>query len=526
MKEYTPVNYEQPLGSYTNNQPFRFWCQKVLPLVYDDSLSYYELLCKVVDYLNKQGEAINNITENTTSLNTAFNELKSYVDNYFTNLDVQTEINNKLDQMVNDGTLQQLLIGVFVRSEEDFNIPNNSYTLINNITITKPIEAFKQGVFLNLNGYTITLSDDYDENYDYIFTYDDSNFTSGQKKLFNGRINMNNQKAYVIKSGLTWRTKILDLLVVNMYYGFWGYIGTPRGAEVSILRLTLYHGLNDSEDYGLTARFGDSVIQECYVVFFKKGIRNFGYSNFYNYCHVWGFPKTTANEYDDRHIMNMGFITYVNNVSFTGCYADTIEPIDITQPASYTNGGVGFLCIAGDITILNCNILVHRQTNNDNHVGIYLYNTSPSSGLPNYEYNVKIETCYITTKSGDYFKCVPLIDEAGTANVLNCFNRNYTSRIGDLEIGFPVHHEPRKGYLHPFQDSSGNPVFTVSDRYYGYLPPLYNFTAASAEILLNKLRSIKNALVSYDLPLFGLTTDGRLFVYNYTTDSLLQISTL
>lgn len=29
-----------------------FWCQKVLPLVYDDSLSYYELLCKVVDYIN------------------------------------------------------------------------------------------------------------------------------------------------------------------------------------------------------------------------------------------------------------------------------------------------------------------------------------------------------------------------------------------------------------------------------------------------------------------------------------------
>lgn len=31
---------------------FRFWCQKVLPLVYEDSLSYYEVLCKVVNYLN------------------------------------------------------------------------------------------------------------------------------------------------------------------------------------------------------------------------------------------------------------------------------------------------------------------------------------------------------------------------------------------------------------------------------------------------------------------------------------------
>lgn len=32
---------------------FRFWCQKVLPLVYEKSLSYYEILCKVVDYINK-----------------------------------------------------------------------------------------------------------------------------------------------------------------------------------------------------------------------------------------------------------------------------------------------------------------------------------------------------------------------------------------------------------------------------------------------------------------------------------------
>ena len=32
-------------------KPFRFWVQTALPLVYDDSLSYYELLCKVIDYI-------------------------------------------------------------------------------------------------------------------------------------------------------------------------------------------------------------------------------------------------------------------------------------------------------------------------------------------------------------------------------------------------------------------------------------------------------------------------------------------
>ena len=34
-------------------KPLHFWCQKVLPLVYDESLSYYEVLCKVREKLNE-----------------------------------------------------------------------------------------------------------------------------------------------------------------------------------------------------------------------------------------------------------------------------------------------------------------------------------------------------------------------------------------------------------------------------------------------------------------------------------------
>lgn len=49
---------------------FRFWCQKVLPLVYDESLSYYEILCKVVDY-------INNLIEQDKVFGTELDELQS-----------------------------------------------------------------------------------------------------------------------------------------------------------------------------------------------------------------------------------------------------------------------------------------------------------------------------------------------------------------------------------------------------------------------------------------------------------------
>lgn len=102
------VNFTPTLNVYTDLTPFRYWCQKVLPLVYDDSLSYYELLCKVVDYLNKTMEDVNLSIDDVSKLHTAYEELQAYVNNYFDNLDVQEEINNKLDELVQNGTIEEI----------------------------------------------------------------------------------------------------------------------------------------------------------------------------------------------------------------------------------------------------------------------------------------------------------------------------------------------------------------------------------------------------------------------------------
>lgn len=40
-----------------------FWCQKVLPLVYDESLSYYEVLCKLIHFINQLIDAINEMVD-------------------------------------------------------------------------------------------------------------------------------------------------------------------------------------------------------------------------------------------------------------------------------------------------------------------------------------------------------------------------------------------------------------------------------------------------------------------------------
>ena len=86
---------------------FRFWCQKVLPTIYDDSLSYYELLCKVA-------KSVDDVIENTSGLVEEFNALKEYVDHYFDTTDFQAMVDAKLDEMAENGTLDELLVGLIV----------------------------------------------------------------------------------------------------------------------------------------------------------------------------------------------------------------------------------------------------------------------------------------------------------------------------------------------------------------------------------------------------------------------------
>lgn len=81
------ANFIPSLNGYTGQGAFRFWCQKVLPLVYDDSLSYYELLNKVVEYLN-------NVITDVSTMGGNIDELKEAV------ADIQALNANVLDDLV------------------------------------------------------------------------------------------------------------------------------------------------------------------------------------------------------------------------------------------------------------------------------------------------------------------------------------------------------------------------------------------------------------------------------------------
>lgn len=93
----------------TKDTKLRFWCQKVLPLVYDDSLSYYELLNKVVLHLNQHTEDINELID-------------------FYN-DFTDDVEEIIRQMIDDGDFNEIIVdtlGSIVAKEYD---PTKSYII-------------------------------------------------------------------------------------------------------------------------------------------------------------------------------------------------------------------------------------------------------------------------------------------------------------------------------------------------------------------------------------------------------------
>ena len=72
-------------------QPLRFITRAVLPLVYDESLSYYEFLCKVLDKLNIVITNSNTQSEAIKALNTELNSKEDAANKTQTISDSSTE---------------------------------------------------------------------------------------------------------------------------------------------------------------------------------------------------------------------------------------------------------------------------------------------------------------------------------------------------------------------------------------------------------------------------------------------------
>lgn len=91
--------------------PFKMQVLTNFPYIEEDfdALTNYELLCKVVEYSKVTINNVNNLDADFNDLYSAYSELLAYVNNYFDSENFQELINNKLDEMAQDGTLGEII---------------------------------------------------------------------------------------------------------------------------------------------------------------------------------------------------------------------------------------------------------------------------------------------------------------------------------------------------------------------------------------------------------------------------------
>ena len=84
--------------------PFKWYVLENFPFIEADfdAITNWQLLCKL-------GEEINKIIPKVNLTGQQVEDLTNYVNNYFDNLDVQEEINNKLDEMAESGELADII---------------------------------------------------------------------------------------------------------------------------------------------------------------------------------------------------------------------------------------------------------------------------------------------------------------------------------------------------------------------------------------------------------------------------------
>ena len=136
-----------------------------IPTSYLISISYEEQLLWLCNFLKKEViPAINNNAEAVKEVQELYKELKSYVDNYFENLDVQEEINNKLDEMAESGQLTDIIAQYLnlagVRGDNTVNDMKDATNLVNgSFARTYGLNTYNDGKGEFYKIRTITSSD-------------------------------------------------------------------------------------------------------------------------------------------------------------------------------------------------------------------------------------------------------------------------------------------------------------------------------------------------------------------------------
>ena len=273
---------------------------------YVQGMSDYEIICSILQKLNEVVHSFNSLDEAVTELSNKFDSLKSFVDNYFDNLDVQDEIDNKIEEMLQDGVFNQVIansMGTAWVNAIGYGFVGDGET-VNDSVINEYINNssenplyFPKGVYLfsssiNFpNGATLILDpnatlklNSLDSHIDYFIgfrvgsTASDYSYNSG---VFGGTVDANYSARSIVAFNKCISGKVQNCTLKNsLKYGIresFTAVSAPPDGYISVSDVTIENdgGIDDSPPTGTIGIYSngfDSKYRNVTIVNYETGV--------------------------------------------------------------------------------------------------------------------------------------------------------------------------------------------------------------------------------------------------------------
>lgn len=266
------INVNNDYKDMVHLTPFKACVLQNFPFIEADfdAVTNYQLLCKVVEYLNKLIDNSNKQNDNITQLEQNFITLYNYVKDYFDNLDVQDEINNKLDEMAASGELEQIYFkfvgyvtpemygakGDGVSDDTDSFISclaNNKTIFLNSNSkylLSRTIELDNNTIIYGNNAQIITASTFNTTNYKALFVNKNTSMTEYNDSIYIYNLRIKENESSNLTDGIihlrgTNNSVIENLIIETNSNNSWGIISFSANSNLLIKHTDITNNSNN-----------------------------------------------------------------------------------------------------------------------------------------------------------------------------------------------------------------------------------------------------------------------------------------
>lgn len=457
------------------NHPFYLWCEKYIPIYWNAGLSFDENIGRLTCVVNELIKFDKEMLEAYQNVINEFNSLKNWVENYFKNLDVQEEINNKIDDMIKDGTF-----GEIVGDRLNYKIDKSKQTIyvFESMDITPIVQALNDNETLILQKGTYALTTSIlqknnitikGENGTQILSSDNTplkiignNITIRDIDFVNNNTNKYPESSVPIFGfiEIVGNNFIIDNCTFNnisksfLYTQGYGtisnskFLGNMSGSEYPVvsannnlfgLYLANVSGSPQTTPYNVYNCFFSDLIEGVYF-----GDYNFGISTesaVINNCRF-------TNNYDHGVYINGGDNAYISNCHFISCnapiatYGNTVSIIGNTQEGTLVNQYNYYQGILSIRSPQKCIISDNIFKASSIEGSVFINITNLHNGT-----------------IGDIEICNNIIETSGKSDIIRIGHATYTTNINNVIISDNIIKGESKNSVIPINSSIDTLIF-------------------------------------------------------------------